>query len=123
MAPTNERPATGANRGGPSLAVSRAAEHREDSNTCSGAQSKRLVVIATLEKNSRETVRVALDRYRGCDLVDVRVCVELTASSGVQTPTAKGVSLAVCRLPALVAALTAAEAKARELGLIGEDAR
>ena len=121
MASTTERATPGV-EGGSSGFVSEQGQ-REDSNTRGGAQSKRPVVIANLATNSRETVRVALDAYRGCELVDVRVCVELTASSGVQTPTAKGVSLAVSKLPELAAAFAAAEAKARELGLIGEDAR
>ena len=79
-----------------------------------------LIVIATWPKNSRETLRVALDRYKDMDLVDVRVCVALDATTGALTPTAKGISLSVSKLPALVAALSAAEARARALGLIGE---
>ena len=76
-----------------------------------------------MEKNKRETLRIALDHYRGCDLVDVRVCVELTSVAGVLTPTAKGVALSIAKLPALIEALTAAEAKARELGWISEVSR
>ena len=118
MAPNMERAALGV-EGDPSGLVS-GQGRPEDSKTCDGAQSKRPVVVALLAKNSRETVRVALDSYRGSALVDVRVCVELTATSGLLTPTGKGVSLAVAKLPELLAALTAAEAKVRELGLIGE---
>lgn len=75
------------------------------------------VVIASLEKNRRERVRVALDEYEGVKLIDLRVTVEMTATSGVQTPTKKGLSLRVEMLPELVGALQAAEAKAREMGL------
>ena len=78
------------------------------------------VVIATLQKNPRQSLRVALTRYRDMDLIDVRVCVPLGCAAEVLSPTAKGVSLNVAMLPALVLALTAAETKARELGLIEE---
>lgn len=81
-----------------------------------------LIVIAAWPKNRRETLRVALDRYKEVDLVDVRVCIALDATTGVLTPTAKGISLSVSKLPALVAALSAAEARARALGLIDGEA-
>lgn len=76
-------------------------------------------VIGTVQKNKRETLRVALDEYKGVQLIDVRVCVELTVSSGLLTPTGKGVSVNVALLPELRRLLTDAEAKARELGWIG----
>jgi len=77
------------------------------------------IVIATLEKNRRERVRVALDEFEGVKLIDLRVTVEMTTTSGLYSPTKKGLSLRVEQLPALVVALVAAEAKARELGMIG----
>ena len=43
----------------------------------------------------------------------------MTTTSGLYSPTKKGLSLRVEQLPALVVALVAAEAKARELGMIG----
>ena len=73
-------------------------------------------IIALLEKNRTERLRVALDEFRGHQLLDLRVTVELSASSGIQTPTKKGVSLSVQLLPELRRALADAEAQARDLG-------
>lgn len=78
------------------------------------------VVIRSLDKNTREKLRVALDEYRGTRLLDLRVTVELTSSSGIQTPTKKGVAINVALLPQLRQALADAEVKARELGWMGE---
>lgn len=76
------------------------------------------IVIAVLPKNRREALRIALDHYRGTDLVDLRVVVELSETSGLATPTRKGLAVRVEMLPDLIAALAQAEAKARELGLL-----
>lgn len=78
------------------------------------------IVIATWPKNTHETVRVALDQYRGADLIDLRVCVELAGGTGIQAPTGKGLSLRADQIPTLLAAVTAAHAKARELGWLNE---
>lgn len=76
-----------------------------------------LSVIDSWEKNCRgENVRVALDVFRGARLVDVRVTVDLSAISKVQTPTPKGIALKVEHLPRLIAALQNAQTKAQELG-------
>jgi len=77
-----------------------------------------LHVIAELEKNRTERVRVALDRWRDVDLIDIRATVLLTETSGQWTPTKKGLSLRIGQLPALIEALQLAEAKARSLGLL-----
>lgn len=76
------------------------------------------IVIAILPKNRREALRIALDHYRGANLVDLRVVVELSETSGLATPTRKGLAVRVEMLPDLIAALAQAEAKARELGLL-----
>lgn len=76
-------------------------------------------VIAVLPKNRRESLRIALDQYQGSNLVDLRVVVELSETVGLATPTRKGVALRVEMLPDLIEALGKAEAKARELGLLG----
>jgi hypothetical protein len=81
------------------------------------------IIIATLAKDRGEALRVALYHLKGADVLDIRVCVELTRSCGVLVPTARGVSVAMTMLPALIAALGSAETKARELGLIGEAAQ
>jgi hypothetical protein len=79
------------------------------------------IVIATLEKNTRERVRVALDEFQDHQLIDVRILAQLTETSDAWFPTNKGVSLKINLLPGLVRALQEAEAKAIELGLIGAD--
>ena len=76
-----------------------------------------LIVIACLPKGRNERVRVSLDRYRGRDLVDIRVTAALTESSGIQTPTKKGVSLAISMLPSLIEALREALQEAQIRGL------
>lgn len=68
-------------------------------------------VIADLEKNATERVRVTLTEYNGRNLCDIRVYTEYK-SSGEVGPTKKGVSLRVEMLPALIAALTEAHGKA-----------
>jgi transcriptional coactivator p15 (PC4) len=81
------------------------------------------VIIAVIAKNSRETVRIALDQYHGADLVDIRVTVELNAETKVPIPTKKGISLRIEQLPELIAALQAAEAEARKRGLLEKTKR
>ena len=64
---------------------------------------------------------VSLRTYEGRNLFDVRThCMD---SAGRLVPTPKGVSIVVLRLPELAAAVTKALAKARELGLIDDDAK
>jgi hypothetical protein len=75
-------------------------------------------VIAIIAKNKRERVRVALDAYRGVDLVDIRVLAQLDDPSGLLVATKKGVSLKIEQLPELISALRAAEAVARARGLL-----
>lgn len=79
-------------------------------------------VIATLPKGAKTRVRLALDEYAGHQLVDLRIMALLTESSGVWTPTRKGVALDVALLPELSRAFRDAEARAREMGLIGDSA-
>ena len=76
-------------------------------------------VIANLEKNRQERLRIALDQYQGVDLIDIRVTTRMTEATDVWSPTKKGLSLRVVMLPDLIAALQRAEADARALGLIG----
>lgn len=45
----------------------------------------------TLHKNSREEIRVSLDHYMGCHLVNLRVWFR--ADDGTMRPTKKGVAL------------------------------
>ena len=79
------------------------------------------IVIAVLPKNRREALRIALDHYRGTNLVDLRVVVEVSETSGLATPTRKGVAVRLEMLPDLIAALNKrypglAEESSLELG-------
>lgn len=77
------------------------------------------VIISAIRKNKRESVVVRLYEYEGYKLGDVRV---FYSDGDALKPTGKGASFAVRLLPEIIAGLQAAEAKARELGLIGGDA-
>jgi hypothetical protein len=80
------------------------------------------VEIAKFWKNRRrnESVRVTLSEYEGHCLINVRVYA--TGGDSVDRPTPKGVAMDVRKLPELARALAKAEAKARELGLIDDEA-
>lgn len=79
------------------------------------------VVIAEFPKNSRESVRVALDEFKGQTLISIRVFYKDSADEW--RPGRSGLSMAVHHLPHLAEALAAAEAKARELRLVAGDGR
>ena len=80
------------------------------------------IVLANLQKNSRERVRIALDQFQGHDLLDIRVTTQISDAADVWSPTRKGIALNVALLPELRAAIVEAEQKAIALGLIGGDA-
>lgn len=67
------------------------------------------VVVASLRKNARERIRVALDSFKGTDLCDIRVTVELSGGSGVWVPTGKGVAFNRDLLREVIEALQEAE--------------
>jgi hypothetical protein len=79
------------------------------------------IVVYEVQKNKRERVRVALDHFKGHDLIDVRVTVQMD-HDGPYMPTGKGVSLKVEKLPELIAALQVAAAEAAERGLLPRQA-
>ncbi|MES2343644.1 MAG: PC4/YdbC family ssDNA-binding protein [Pseudomonadota bacterium] len=81
------------------------------------------VPIGTIEKNTREDIRVTLTEFKGTRFADVRVYAGfLSTAEDVRGPTKAGVAISFERLPEFVRTLQAAEAKARELGLIGGEA-
>ena len=79
------------------------------------------IPIATIQKNGREEIRVALAEFKGNKFVDVRVYAEFAGASHARTPTKQGVTIAFDRLPEFVKALTQAQTAARKMGLIGGD--
>ena len=74
------------------------------------------VIIAEIEKNGRELVRVTLEEFKGHRLASVRVWARDPDKGTV--PTRQGVALRVSLLPALLAALQDATHQARLLGLL-----
>lgn len=85
-----------------------------------GATVELPIEIVSFAKNRLETVHVRLDRYQGVAFVDIRL---FTVADGEPKATKKGLALRPMLIPELIAALQAAEVKARELGLIDKSAR
>ncbi len=75
------------------------------------------VRIATIPKNSRQQIQVSLSRWKGFDLVDVRVFAVVDSGSE-PVATKAGVSLRTANLPDLIQALEAALVEARRLGVL-----
>ena len=75
------------------------------------------LTVASIAKGEAE-VRVTLDEFKGHLTVDVRLFERFSAAA-VMMPTKRGVTLGLAKLPDLACALADAEAKAREMGLIG----
>jgi hypothetical protein len=78
-------------------------------------------VIAIVEKNSLEEVRISLNRFRGHDLIDVRVFAAPRSGAGDRQPTKQGISLKIAALPALISAPVRAEVGAVQAGFLAED--
>ena len=76
--------------------------------------------IASIDKNGRGELRVELSEFKGYQLVQLRVWAKNNGSEPI--PTKGGFGLRVSFIPALRVALADAEAKARELGWLGEAA-
>jgi hypothetical protein len=69
------------------------------------------IVLASINKNGRETVRVALSEFKGSRFVDLRTFA--TDASGAAVPTKAGVTLRFGMIRDVIAALEAAE---RQIG-------
>ena len=76
------------------------------------------VVVAQWTKNSREQVKVSLDRYRGNATVDCRCWYD---DNGIGKPSKLGLTLGIRHLPELASAINAALDEARRRGLVGTD--
>jgi hypothetical protein len=76
------------------------------------------ITVAEWWKNRRgQSIRLTLNRYEGRDVIDLRTWY--TGDDGRLKP-GKGFAAEVRHLPRLAAAFARPEAKARELGLIGD---
>jgi hypothetical protein len=80
-----------------------------------------VAVVGWIDKNAREKGRVALDEFRGARLVDIRVCVPLTAHTDALAPTRAGIALSINLLRDLRAALAKAESRAVDLGWLAPE--
>jgi hypothetical protein len=79
------------------------------------------VVVDRFWKNRRkDAIVVSLSSYEGHNLIDVRT--HYMSKEGKLLPTAKGVAISILRLPELAKSINKALAKARELGLIPDEA-
>ena len=86
-------------------------------NTPSVAEAGGDVFVAAVPKNKSEEVRIILSRWKGYDLVHLRVFAD-AAGRPDRIATKSGFGIQVARLPDLIAALQAAlvEARARGMG-------
>ena len=76
------------------------------------------VIVAESWKNRRgESIRLVLNEFEGRNVFDLRAWY---AADGSLKP-GKGFAAQIKHLPRLAAAIRKAEAKARELGLLGDD--
>ena len=82
------------------------------------ALAEPLTVAEFWANRSGESVRVQLSRIEGVCCVDIR---RHQTVAGKLQPTAKGIALAIHKLPSLAAAVTKALHKARELNLIDRE--
>ena len=79
------------------------------------------VQVDSFWRNRRhEAVVSTLSTFEGRNIFDIRVHA---MKEGKLVPTKKGVAIVVLRLPEMAKAIDKAVAKARELGLIDDDAR
>lgn len=73
------------------------------------------IIVAEFPRNSRESIRIALDEYRGISTVDVRVWWR---DGSELKPGKSGITTSVSNLPALAAGLKLALDRARDMGLV-----
>jgi hypothetical protein len=71
------------------------------------------IEIGTIEKNSINKIRVAVNEYKGRRYIDVRTLFQ--GEDGAWVPTKKGVALSPDRMPELIRLLNEARTKAQEL--------
>src|SRR6478609_5766832 len=74
------------------------------------------IVIAEWQRNSREIIRIALDQYKGRDIVDARAWWR--NEDGNWRPGRNGLTLSLKHLPSLAEGLGDAVRRARQLGII-----
>ncbi len=78
--------------------------------------------IATIVKSNTEVVHIDITKFAGRDLVDIRVYANYASASKPRKPTRKGISLRIEQLPELFYAIEKALRRAREEGLLQDEA-
>lgn len=73
-------------------------------------------IIASIPKNAREEIRIALSEFKGHHLANLRIW--FTADDGDMRPGKAGLAFRLEKLPAVIQALNDLEAEARRLGLV-----
>jgi hypothetical protein len=74
-------------------------------------------IIATVQKNSREEVRVSFSEFNGHELLNLRVWFE--ADDGSMRPGKAGLAFKINKLPDFADAISLALEKARQQRLVG----
>ena len=77
-------------------------------------------IIASIPKNSRETLRITLGQYEGYDLLNLRVWFRQNADDE-ERPSRAGFAVRVHLIPQLIEALKDAEADALRRGLFRKE--
>lgn len=77
-------------------------------------------IIAALKKNSRQTLRVSIGKFREHDLLTLRLWFTPDADA-TERPSKAGFSLRITLINDLIEALQHAEAEARRRGLIRKE--
>ncbi len=83
------------------------------------AKSPKPIIVGEWARNSRETIRVSLDEFRGRQTIDLRCWWR--DDGGNLRPGKGGLTLGIRHLPALASSLGRACDQARAAGLLGAD--
>ncbi len=75
-------------------------------------------IIASIERNSRETLRVTLGEFNGWAIAGIRIWFQV--ADGSWRPGKKGIAFKIDLLPAVSEALAVAVREARAEGLLPE---
>jgi len=75
-------------------------------------------MIAEIEKNNSERIRIELTRWKDNDLVALRVYYKVKLTENEWGPTRKGITCKVELLPEIIKGLQDAEAEARQKGML-----
>lgn len=70
------------------------------------------MLVAEIQKNARERIKISLDDFKGRKICNVRVFYE--SEPDIWLPGPKGIAFADTLLPELIAALESAEEKRKE---------